>query len=210
MLRAKDKKQKTAMHNSPFFVRIAANLVVQQPVVMHLIEDIIDIFNKTFYQSFNTRLVKGDDEPIYLPADNSTNYHRIIFAHGFYASALHEIAHWCIAGKERRLLEDFGYWYEPDGRNEAQQKAFEQVEIRPQAVEWGLCAAAGKRFNVSADNLDGAEPDMQGFKASVFEQVKQYLEDGFPPRAAQLMEALSEFYQQPMPTKVDDFLKVSQ
>ncbi|GAM69307.1 transporting ATPase [Vibrio sp. JCM 19236] len=26
---------------------------------------------------------------------------------------MHEIAHWCVAGPKRRLLEDFGYWYEP-------------------------------------------------------------------------------------------------
>ena len=176
---------------------------------MHHIEDIIHVFNQTFYQNFNTKLVKGDDEPIYLPADKNVDYHRIIFAHGFYASALHEIAHWCIAGPERRLLEDFGYWYEPDGRDEAQQKAFEQVEIKPQAVEWGLCAAAGKKFRVSADNLDGAEPDYQAFQQSVFEQVKTYLTDGFPARAQQLMAALSAFYQVPMPTSADDFLKVS-
>ncbi|MGC6745047.1 elongation factor P hydroxylase [Escherichia coli] len=48
---------------------------------------------------FNTRLIKGDDEPIYLPADAEVPYNRIVFAHGFYASAIHEISHWCIAGK---------------------------------------------------------------------------------------------------------------
>jgi len=31
-------------------------------------EDIIDIFNQTFYQSHNPKLVSGDDEPLYLPA----------------------------------------------------------------------------------------------------------------------------------------------
>ncbi|MDI8993212.1 elongation factor P hydroxylase, partial [Salmonella enterica subsp. enterica serovar Anatum] len=41
---------------------------------------------------------------IYLPADAQVPYHRIVFAHGFYASALHEISHWCIAGKARREL----------------------------------------------------------------------------------------------------------
>ncbi|REL27646.1 elongation factor P hydroxylase [Thalassotalea euphylliae] len=176
---------------------------------MHQIDDIISIFNNTFFESFNTKLVKGDDEPIYLPADDNVAYHRIVFAHGFYASALHEIAHWCIAGPKRRLLEDFGYWYEPDGRDEAQQKAFEKVEIKPQAVEWALCAAAGKTFRVSADNLDGAEPDYQGFKNSVFEQVKTYLSDGFPTRAQQLMTALCAFYQTTMPNHEQDFLKVS-
>ncbi|MFD2166247.1 elongation factor P hydroxylase [Thalassotalea euphylliae] len=176
---------------------------------MHNIQDIISIFDSTFYQAYNTRLIKGDDEPIYLPADQTCDFHRIVFAHGFYASALHEIAHWCIAGPERRLLEDFGYWYVPDGRNDEQQKAFEQVEVKPQAVEWALCAAANKRFNISADNLDGAEPDIEGFKAKVFEQVKSYLHNGFPARAQMLMASLVKFYGTSMPNSVDDFIEVT-
>ena len=35
----------------------------------HRYEDLIEIFNNTFLESENTILVKGDDEPIYLPAD---------------------------------------------------------------------------------------------------------------------------------------------
>ncbi len=34
------------------------------------------------------------------------------------------------------LLPDLGYWYAPDGRIEEQQALFEQVEIKPQAIEW--------------------------------------------------------------------------
>ena len=175
----------------------------------HKIDDIIAIFNNTFYSTYNTKLVRGGDEPIYLPADKQYSYHRIIFAHGYYASAMHEIAHWCVAGKERRLLEDFGYWYVPDGRNAEQQKAFEQVEIKPQAIEWALCAAAGKRFNVSADNLNGATPDTQSFKENVFKQVQRYLLSGFPERVTILMSALSDFYQQPVPSAKQHFLAVS-
>ncbi|GAM73449.1 putative transporting ATPase [Vibrio ishigakensis] len=96
----------------------------------HKIEHLIELFDTTFFEEFQTRLIKGDDEPIYLPADAEHNYHRIIFAHGYYASAMHEIAHWCVAGPKRRLLEDFGYWYEPDGRDEKTQAEFEKVEIR--------------------------------------------------------------------------------
>lgn len=65
----------------------------------HHYEQLIEIFNGCFAEEFNTRLIKGDDEPIYLPADAQVPYHRIVFAHGFYASALHEISHWCIAGR---------------------------------------------------------------------------------------------------------------
>ncbi|WP_205409117.1 elongation factor P hydroxylase, partial [Vibrio gazogenes] len=66
--------------------------------MVHRYQDLINIFNQTFAERYQTHLVAGDDEPIYLPADDSVPYHRIIFAHGFYASALHEIAHWCVAG----------------------------------------------------------------------------------------------------------------
>lgn len=161
----------------------------------HNYQDLINIFAKQFSLSENTCLVKGDDEPIYLPADERYNYHRIIFAHGFYASAFHEISHWCIAGKERRLLEDFGYWYAPDGRDATQQKRFEQVEIKPQALEWAFCIASGFKFNVSADNLSGIEVDRYGFQCKVFEQVLYYLEHGFPKRAGLFINAIIAFYQ---------------
>jgi release factor glutamine methyltransferase len=39
-----------------------------------------------------------------------------------------------VAGKERRKLEDFGYWYEPDGRSEERQRDFEKVEVKPRSA----------------------------------------------------------------------------
>lgn len=161
----------------------------------HKYQDLIQIFAEQFACSENTRLVKGDDEPIYLPADANVEYHRIIFAHGFYASALHEISHWCIAGKERRLLEDFGYWYAPDGRDSQLQAKFESVEIKPQAIEWAFCVASNFKFNVSADNLNGAEVDRFSFQQKVQQQALQYLQQGFPIRAQQFIDALIAFYQ---------------
>ncbi|WP_068545651.1 elongation factor P hydroxylase [Thalassotalea crassostreae] len=160
----------------------------------HHYQDLITIFNEQFAISENTRLLKGESEPVYLPADNSASYHRIIFAHGFYASAFHEIAHWCIAGKERRLLEDYGYWYAPDGRNEQQQSEFEKVEIKPQAIEWALCVASAFKFNVSVDNL-AIDVDRFAFQSQVYQQLLEYLEHGFPVRAQQFIDALIAFYQ---------------
>lgn len=178
----------------------------------HKIQDITKVFNQCFAQEFNTRLVKGNDEPIYLPAGESDigipaqEYAQVVFAHGYYASALHEIAHWCLAGEERRKKIDFGYWYCPDGRSAEQQAEFQKVEIKPQAIEWGLCIAAGFEFNVSCDNLSGDEfgmqPDHRAFREQVHDQVKIYLELGFPKRAQTLMSALSHFYQQPMPSDI--------
>ncbi len=172
----------------------------------HTPEAIIAVFNRTFFSSYNTQLVRGDDEPIYLPADDNVDYHRIIFAHGYFASAMHEIAHWCVAGPERRLLEDFGYWYEPDGRTEQVQAEFEKVEIRPQAYEWILSMSAGFPFSVSCDNLNGDfEPDRLGFMAKVHQEVMQILQQGLPTRVAMLSEALRDYYQTP-PLKAEQFI----
>ncbi|QTH72049.1 elongation factor P hydroxylase [Pseudoalteromonas xiamenensis] len=161
---------------------------------MHHIDDLISLFDHVFYASHNTRLVRGEDEPIYLPADGEVSYCRIIFAHGFYASAMHEIAHWLVAGKERRKLVDFGYWYCPDGRDEQQQSEFEKVEVLPQAIEWALSVSAGFPFNVSADNLNGAPTCRFQFQEKVHTKLLSLLDTGFNPRAEALMQALSAHY----------------
>jgi hypothetical protein len=166
---------------------------------MHKIQDLINIFAQCFYHSHNTRLVKGDDEPIYLPANSQTPYHQVVFAHGFYASALHEIAHWLVAGEERRTLEDYGYWYCPDGRNAAQQAEFEAVEVLPQAIEWALSTAAGFAFNVSCDNLNGEDTCRVSFQNKVHDKVLTLLETGFNKRTQLLLAALSDFYKTPWP-----------
>ena len=173
--------------------------------MLHNYQDLIFLFEQTFYARHNTLLVKGDDEPIYLPASEQCSFHQIVFAHGYFSSALHEVAHWCLAGPARRLLEDFGYWYLPDGRSAEQQKSFEQVEIKPQAIEWAFCVAANKKFHVSADNLNGAEADTVSFKANVYRQVKTYLQEGFPVRAQEFIEVLAHFYRIPLPLTLEQF-----
>ncbi|MEM5499604.1 elongation factor P hydroxylase [Paraglaciecola mesophila] len=161
---------------------------------IHQYQDVIALFDAAFNQSENTRLIKGAGEPEYIPANELCDFHQVIFAHGYFASALHEIAHWCIAGKRRRMLNDYGYWYCPDGRTEAEQKKFEQVEIKPQAIEWAFSVAANKAFRVSTDNLNGTEPNTKAFTLNVHQQVLNYLRDGFPPRAALFIDALAAFY----------------
>lgn len=171
----------------------------------HHYQQLVDIFESCFFNEFNTRLIKGDDEPIYLPADADAPYHRIVFAHGFYASALHEISHWCIAGKARREQVDFGYWYCPDGRDAQTQCQFEDVEIKPQALDWLFCEAAGFPFNVSCDNLEGDfEPDRIKFQRRVHAQVMTWLEEGIPARPARFIAALQDYYQTP-PLTADRF-----
>jgi len=171
----------------------------------HNYQDLITLFDSAFFEQYNTHLIKGGDEPLYSPADAKCSYHQIIFAHGYYESAFHEIAHWCQAGEKRRLIEDFGYWYIPDGRNEKQQKKFEQVEVYPQAIEWAFNVAAQKKFHTSADNLAGYQGDTEGFKAKVYQQVLVFLEKGFPPRAQIFIEVLAKFYKTKLPLSAEQF-----
>ncbi|RCU48917.1 elongation factor P hydroxylase [Corallincola holothuriorum] len=182
-------------------MRFIGTMIVEKD--RHQYQDLIALFNGQFKQALNTVLVAGDGEPLYQPANSDSENHQVIFAHGFYASALHEIAHWCVAGEARRQQLDYGYWYCPDGRDAAQQAAFEKVEIKPQAIEWGLAAACGFAFNVSSDNLNGVMPDRLAFQHRVHDQVLLYLQQGFPARAQRLIDAFRAFYQRPALTLAD-------
>lgn len=135
-------------------------------------------------------LQRGDDEPEYFPAaadeQGQPQPARIVFAHGYFASALHEISHWCVAGAQRRLLPDLGYWYAPDGRNAEQQALFEQVEVKPQALEWLFTRACQRTFRVSLDNLNGEAGSGEQFKNHVHARVQDLLRGHAPiPQDAQ-------------------------
>ncbi|MFZ5723231.1 MAG: elongation factor P hydroxylase [Pseudomonadota bacterium] len=167
---------------------------------------LIELFAREFAATHRTRLVAGGDEPLYRPATTADGWHEIVFRHDYFQSALHEVAHWCVAGEARRRLPDYGYWYSPDGRTRAQQDEFEQVEARPQAVEWVLTAACGRRFAVSLDNLDAGEPlDEASLWRAVYRELQHCMgTDGgrgvqLPPRAAQFARALARQYEQPWP-----------
>ena len=154
--------------------------------------DLVDIFNQLFLGTHNTELVGGGIEPIYQPMQPPNQHHRIVFTRDYGASALHEIAHWCVAGEERRQLEDYGYWYCPDGRSEVQQRQFEVVEIKPQAFEWIFSVASSRRFRVSADNLTAGVSASEQFKDAIYEQVLEYCITGLPKRAARFTQALAQ------------------
>ena len=162
--------------------------------MQHDVRDLIALFDDQFEASHNTVLVRGGDEPLYLPADADHPRHRIVFAHGYFASALHEIAHWCIAGRKRRTLVDYGYWYRPDGRDADEQLEFERVEAGPQAIEWAFHIAAGSEFRVSADNLSGETLDIERFRQRVHDGLYDYHANGFPPRARRFIAAMCAFY----------------
>jgi len=106
---------------------------------------------------------------------------------------MHEVAHWCIAGKARRQQLDYGYWYKPDGRTQAQQSTFETVEVKPQALERILCKAAGMTFRLSVDNV--ADPlckPSEAFTDAVQVQTVAYLQQGLPKRAQHYAQALND------------------
>lgn len=164
------------------------------------------VFNQLFLQSYNTVLLGGANEPLYLPAGHALTpvpqskhpatqvspHHQIFFREDYFSSALHEVAHWCLAGKARREQEDYGYWYEPDGRSSQQQALFEQVEIKPQALEWIFSVAASVPFRVSVDNLSGDAKPSSAFKASVVQQAQHWCHSPLPRRAQQFAQALSD------------------
>lgn len=167
--------------------------------IFHRIDDVIALFDGLFADTFRTRLYPGGDEPLYLPANDNCAYHRVIFAYDFFSSTLHEISHWCIAGSRRRELEDYGYWYLPDGRDAQQQRDFEAVEIPPQALELLFSRACGLRFHVSVDNLGEVTVDRDGFLARVEARAERYEREGLPLRGEAFHAALTAFYRQHRP-----------
>jgi elongation factor P hydroxylase len=161
-----------------------------------------------WFSHLNVTLVKGDFEPEYFPADENSPA-RIQFAHGFFNSALHEISHWTIAGEKRRLLPDLGYWYAPDGRSKEQQALFEQVEIKPQAIEWMFAQAFGRKFRVSLDNLTGDGGDGSSFKDNVYTQVQRYFsgEAKLPRDAALFIDCICSCTRAGKILQADEFLR---
>lgn len=152
------------------------------------------LFASCFTADYRTRLVGGASEPYYEPAASAHACHHLYYRSDYFASALHETAHWCIAGERRRQLPDFGYWYAADGRNAQQQFAFEAVEAKPQALEWLFSQACRYRFIISVDNLgapDIGTPDDGHFKQQVLAQARGWRQRGLPHRAQVFFAALA-------------------
>ena len=151
------------------------------------------VFDLCFASQWRTVLVGGATEPFYQPATTRSEQHLLHYRSDYFASALHEVAHWCIAGERRRQLPDFGYWYAPEGRNPEQQFAFETAETKPQALEWLFSKACGYRFCVSVDNLGapGGVHDSGPFRQQVLAQAMTWQQAGMPHRAQLFFDALS-------------------
>ena len=156
-----------------------------EPLYAH---QLICLFNREFAVSDKTALIGGAAEPSYQPGSP----HRIYFRADYVRSALHEVAHWSVAGRCRRQLLDYGYWYSPDGRDADQQQAFFAVEARPQAIERCFCEAIGIPFSLSVDNVGAyIEPQqLRRFEARIQEYCEQFECTGLPHRAARFVTAL--------------------
>lgn len=161
----------------------------------HDSRQLIELFNQTFLASHATCLVGGGCEPLYEPAQSPGALNRIVFTRDYFASALHEVAHWCVAGPERRLLADYGYWYAPDGRTEEQQAEFERAEVKPQALEWLFSEAAGCPFRVSSDNLGSGLGPSEEFLSAIHGQVLNHCEGRLSARVQAFLSALLSYYQ---------------
>ncbi|MFD1218090.1 MULTISPECIES: elongation factor P hydroxylase [Microbulbifer] len=171
-------------------------------------ELIVTVFDACFSdpRTLNTRLQGGAEEPYYRPAVEVGACHRVEFTRDYPASALHEAAHWCVAGAARRQLPDYGYWYAPDGRSAEQQAEFERVEIKPQALEWIFSQACGLKFRVSADNLDAGLGPSESFKRNIWSQVRHYCSQGVNPRAERFAHALAQATGRPDPLRPELYL----
>lgn len=152
---------------------------------------IVGVFDQLFGRSEATILRGGAEEPLYQP-DTGSGSAIIYFRHDYVRSALHEVAHWCLAGSSRRGFTDYGYWYTPDNRDEVRQAAFYQVEVRPQALEWIFCDTLRIPFSVSLDNFGVTSEDIEActFKSRVQLEKSKMLEKGLPARAYRFNRAL--------------------
>ena len=151
---------------------------------------LIHLLNEHYLNHYKTILVGGFDEPFYK-ASQGSDLAEIRFTQDYIRSALHELAHWCVAGSERRKTDDFGYWYANDGRNQQQQNEFYKVEIKPQAIEWALSLICGVKFEASIDNLQQQVTGAELFEQQLHQQLKQYCSNGFNKKTRALIQTLA-------------------
>jgi elongation factor P hydroxylase len=160
---------------------------------------VMSAFHETFADE-GVIVAGGFNEPFYQAARDGAPA-EIRFNRDFLNSCLHEIAHWCIAGKDRRARDDYGYWYRPDGRSGSEQVEFFRAEAGPQALEWSFALACGEAFRMSLDNLGGEVAGQEEFAAALEARMEGFLAGGFPPRAERFQRALMARFQPGVPAE---------
>lgn len=168
------------------------------------------LFHTTFYREYQTRLYGGAAEPLYEPEKyNETTQRRehcIYYRDNYFASALHEVAHWCLAGEQRRRQIDFGYWYYPEGRSADQQQRFLDAEVKPQAIELLFSIASGYFFQPSMDDFSVSATQRSAYQQTITEQALHYCRHGLPPRAETFYVALATYYDGPAAKELESVL----
>ena len=153
------------------------------------------LFKDVFFKSHQTVLCGGFTEPEYIPSQNPSELHphRIHYRSDYTASALHETAHWCIAGSKRRLIKDYGYFYDPGMRTLESQKRFLQAEVLPQTIEALFHEALGLEFEPSLDAFHFSHKERSEMEVEFLESIKiakKHSNQNLPPRAKQFIELL--------------------
>jgi elongation factor P hydroxylase len=148
-------------------------------------------FNARFAREAATVLVGGAAEPLYLPG----SAHRpaiIRYTRDHAQSALHEIAHWCLASPSRYARVDYGLWYLPPPRSPRDQARFYAAEVPVQALEMVLADACGLPFHFSVDNPGVDDPAAEAeFAAAVRQSCEVLRRQGLGARAAAAHQALA-------------------
>jgi len=152
--------------------------------------DIVDVFARCFSASHATQLQGGAAEPLYQPAERAGEPHLLFYRENFAASALHEAAHWCVAGSARRTQVDFGYVYNEPPRSDRAQAAFFAAELKVQALEQMFCEAAGLVFVPSADQI-GVNLNEFRQRLEIYQpEVRNWMQTSCDRRAHQFEQAL--------------------
>ena len=172
------------------------------------LSELLDLLNNNYLHQYTTRIIGGFDEPFYHTFREGQQA-EIQFSHDYIRSALHELSHWCVAGVERRKLDDFGYWYAADGRNQQQQDEFFRVEVKPQAIEWAISIVAGVDFEASVDNLHNQVSGVKEFERNLHKRIQKYLNEGFPKRVEEILLIIAGYRRIVAPYKYIS-LKLSQ
>ncbi len=149
---------------------------------------IADCFN-TAFGAERVRLIGGASEPLYEPGFGATPA-RLYYREDFAASALHEAAHWCIAGSARRKLQDFGYAYVAPPRSAAAQARFFSAELKTQTLESIFAGCAGIEFRPSADNLEATVDDFSAAVTDATPAMMVWLQGSSGERAHRFCRAL--------------------
>lgn len=150
-----------------------------------------EVFNRSFGERYHVRCLGGFDQPEYLTAVQTKGPAQLRYTLDYPASVLHEIAHWCVAGKARLARNDFGYGYLPPPRDCATQQRFFALEFKVQALEAWFALGTGVRFVASADNFECSDEARNAFAQQIADAVQAFTLSDIPPRAQRYTLALT-------------------